>query len=591
MANVIVDAGTDAKIAKLRRSGMEFIDLAILEPVEVWAEKPRFAKTSPSLTPEPSTPTASTASLSSGSLAPHTPIAPRGQLPQQHHLAPPQLGDPALSKKGVPEDAAKRNIFGKMFKKSKDVTPPVSPALSSTFNIKYKAQGADSTPTPGRTTGRGHARNLSASLRPMSSSSRNRSSSPNPLAKFGLLVPGQEEGNVSTSDLSIGGSSDDKPLLPPVLGIQPTLSYCYLSSGIAGAPGPPPVPQTSKPPRALMHVWFVKKWLKRRADSHDTGGLLGVMQMHASRRGSILSTSSSGSLGPLEEGVEVRFEWKRATSKGKTRGKGRERGKEERRGREDADSPEDVKALRRFSALSRHSVSTNFSVSEDGGGKSRPGTPMREGRRERGGSFSSPGQDKDPGEYDEDSDPEDSETPWVCTLKVRRTGVGAGSRDDREYASSTNGSVRNSRKSKGASATETGQQEYDEYGVPLPEPQVLRIKVGTLSPTPHHPKIVAMLKVPFPLPDLEVERIGISRRPLGGGVFPLFTHKCSKLMLSCCEGYTNSRPPPSQWEGTTLTAEEIKDVVCSTGLWLVVREGFGGVGRVSRKGDGWRIRG
>ncbi len=26
------------------------------------------------------------------------------------------------------------------------------------------------------------------------------------------------------------------------------------------------------------------------------------------------------------------------------------------------------------------------------------------------------------------------------------------------------------------------------------------------------------------------------------------------------------------------------------GLWLVVREGFGGVGKVSRKGDGWRIR-
>ena len=39
-----------------------------------------------------------------------------------------------------------------------------------------------------------------------------------------------------------------------------------------------------------------------------------------------------------------------------------------------------------------------------------------------------------------------------------------------------------------------------------------------------------------------------------------------------------------------LTAEEIKDVVCSTGLWLVVREGFGGIGKVARKGDGWRIR-
>ena len=43
--------------------------------------------------------------------------------------------------------------------------------------------------------------------------------------------------------------------------------------------------------------------------------------------------------------------------------------------------------------------------------------------------------------------------------------------------------------------------------------------------------------------------------------------------------------------GMILTAEEIKDVVCCTGLWLVVREGFGGVGKEKRKGDGWRIRG
>jgi len=39
-----------------------------------------------------------------------------------------------------------------------------------------------------------------------------------------------------------------------------------------------------------------------------------------------------------------------------------------------------------------------------------------------------------------------------------------------------------------------------------------------------------------------------------------------------------------------LTAEDIKDVVSSTGLWLVVREGFGGLGRTKRKGDGWHIR-
>jgi len=47
----------------------------------------------------------------------------------------------------------------------------------------------------------------------------------------------------------------------------------------------------------------------------------------------------------------------------------------------------------------------------------------------------------------------------------------------------------------------------------------------------------------------------------------------------------------SRTSGLTVTAEEIKDIMCSTWLWLlVVREGFGGVARVSRKGDGWLIR-
>ena len=40
-----------------------------------------------------------------------------------------------------------------------------------------------------------------------------------------------------------------------------------------------------------------------------------------------------------------------------------------------------------------------------------------------------------------------------------------------------------------------------------------------------------------------------------------------------------------------MTAEEIKDIVASTALWLVVREAMGGVGRDKRKGDGWKLRG
>ena len=94
----------------------------------------------------------------------------------------------------------------------------------------------------------------------------------------------------------------------------------------------------------------------------------------------------------------------------------------------------------------------------------------------------------------------------------------------------------------------------------------MRVKVATLSPTPHHPKVVGLLKIPFPLPDVQVESALVRPRSARGG----------------------GGAPPS--EGV-LTAEEIKDVVCSTGLWLIVREHFGGVGKVNRKGDGWRIRG
>ena len=37
MTNTILDAGTDAKVAKLTKRGMEIIGLAVLEPMEVWS--------------------------------------------------------------------------------------------------------------------------------------------------------------------------------------------------------------------------------------------------------------------------------------------------------------------------------------------------------------------------------------------------------------------------------------------------------------------------------------------------------------------------------------------------------------------------
>jgi hypothetical protein len=129
------------------------------------------------------------------------------------------------------------------------------------------------------------------------------------------------------------------------------------------------------------------------------------------------------------------------------------------------------------------------------------------------------------------------------------------------------------------------------------EKDVLKIKVGTLSPTPHHPKVVAMLKVPFPLPDVEVERLSVRRRAPtlvpGQGVNELGEVRQTVPTARDTRSGSSGRETGSQadeYKGIELTAEEIKDIVCSTALWLIVREGTGGVGRISRKGDGWKLR-
>ncbi|KAE8271286.1 hypothetical protein A4X09_0g1031 [Tilletia walkeri] len=70
----------------------------------------------------------------------------------------------------------------------------------------------------------------------------------------------------------------------------------------------------------------------------------------------------------------------------------------------------------------------------------------------------------------------------------------------------------------------------------------VRIPLGTLVPAPHHPKILGQLAVPYPLPDLSMCGVG----PLARGI----------------------------------TREELKDVVSVTAMHLVVREGFGGIGKV-----------
>jgi hypothetical protein len=399
-------------------------------------------------------------------------------------------------------------------------------------------------------------------------------------------------------------------LRPPVLGIQPTFVSSNLPSASSNNPSnpfSPDAPTTTTEnsdqligQRALMYVWLVRKWMKKKPSGLATltglgdfgflGGVVGLKDKDKGKEKEKDKDKSRGNSGEYRDkshdgvgavtaplmygGVEVRFEWKRARIKEKSGSRRKTRSGRGRARTMGTESDGEVETTIRDRTRGRDGRGERSSSKGPGGGGGGPtmmpktkGHVKSEEKRKKRMSTGSVVCNSDGGELrmkkkssniannqedddDEDSDPEDSETPWVCTLKLRRSAAGESN--------------------PAAGDAQTSQP-------PAFPTQVLRIKVGTISPTPHHPKVVAMLKVPFPLPDVEVDRMGVVKRQitsiLGGVLAP-----------------NPNANQDSSYTGLVLTAEEIKDVVCSTGLWLVVREGFGGVGKVSRKGDGWRIR-
>jgi hypothetical protein len=109
---------------------------------------------------------------------------------------------------------------------------------------------------------------------------------------------------------------------------------------------------------------------------------------------------------------------------------------------------------------------------------------------------------------EEDSDPEDSETPWTCSVWVKKTGQ--------------------------------------------------RQLLGTLTPAPHHPKVIAQLKIPRSLDSVSLTET----KPTNTAAQ---AEMASRVKSEVC-----------------LTEENLKDVVCVTAMWLVAREEFGGLGRKKR---------
>ncbi|KAF9497406.1 hypothetical protein BDN71DRAFT_1444891 [Pleurotus eryngii] len=398
-------------------------------------------------------------------------------------------------------------------------------------------------------------------------------------------------------------------LRPPVLGIQPALSIVPIGSKAVS---------NVQSNRATMYVWIVRKWFKGSENGllgnlgkigTGVGQRLGVGKEEDRRRSGLREESDYSNNWNM---FEVRFEWKRGKSSKSAKRKGRER--EDRRSslvignppppRERANrstsrhasrnslptskdtpegndeiSPRD-KASKRLSLTSHKSVSTSAGGSDEQ--RSDTGRkPRSQSRPRRKDSRLDDNDEEDDGE---ESDPEDSETPWTCTLKVKRvTPQVAG--DSLLLPSTQTASPRSSAYSRGSLDLQNPAVIATVKGG---FSQTLRLKLGTLSPTPHHPKVVAMLKVPFPLSDVNVGQMIVQKRPSPGVAGQLPQPDLPPRPATSAGGERSVLDFSTS--GLVLTAEELKDVVCSTGMWLVVRESFGGVGKERRRGDGWRIR-
>jgi hypothetical protein len=256
-----------------------------------------------------------------------------------------------------------------------------------------------------------------------------------------------------------------------------------------------------------------------------------------------LSDERRQSRTPPEEGaIEVHFVWSRGKKKRKVQRDGNQTVGANRRAT-GGGPPDKRGSASSYNHRSRSTDRTEKRLSTTSGHSTGSEVGSSVGRHARG--------EEDDGD---DSDPEDSETPWTCTLVLSRVGEDGG------------GAM-----SPAAAAAAAAADGISSNGT--------RVRVATFSPTPHHPKVVALLKVPFPLPDIVVDRLQVCRRTVSA-------QGIARPSWDVNGGGEGDDEP----EGLVLTAEEIKDVVSSTGLWLVVRENIGGVGKVSRKGDGWRIR-
>ena len=582
LTNSIADAGTDAKIAKFFKRGLEIMGLAVLEPVEVYG-KYRWDDAWDSLDPAgrgmAAHRTVSRTSNRSGHRASPT---GSGIFPNNNGTdLPPVIevpSSPATPKLPSEKDTGKK-LFGGLFNKRKKEAPAPLPLAPTSSRDTTSTENAG----PARSSKR-HSATPSLSI-----------ASPLPTA---LGFPDTPAADVQ--------------LQPQILGLQAVLQSAT-------------IPPKGRP---SAYVWVLRRWIRGGEE-----GFLGLGAMVES-----LGIGSQDKHNPTGMEVEVRFEWKRG-AKTKT-GAAQAAAKERRRHSISAEGPSSTTAMTTTTttrtgtmldpssaidaAASPASGSKRLSFQGFGIGKksqqaaTSPNENTHESTSEREywklvgrapspnppASITTVGTNEEAGhpsklthpaasaatatgESDSESDIEDSERPWNCYLHIRGPPCSRTSSQDEltplsDSHGDPHGSGGSSSRGRGHGHGHAGRRSERER-----EQQTLdiRVRIAALAPAPHHPKVIAQIKTPYPLQDVVFDGLKTSAELRMRRADESQTNLVERVWSGAESSGGGGGPRP-----VVLTREDVKDVVSCTGLWLVVREGYGGLAK-KRKGDGWRLRG
>lgn len=425
----------------------------------------------------------------------------------------------------VGQDGAAKKFFGKMFKKKAPIE-----AQPSTVPRRSLSVAARRSPSPSAASNNNDGPNVvvkpPTATHPATGFDIVHSHGHATFGTAPVIVHRRSSGTIVTAEGAVTGLTASGPNPSPSLNSSP--SHCL---GLSNATALPMLPSS----RPVGYTWSVKKWAKKNSE-----GWAGHM-IAAAAAG--LELVNGGFNGEGED--EVIFEWVKLRVPSTAVGSSIMRqysntgaitavtGNKALKGRKPrsrqasirGDSPPSDAAAKTSLAVNTNEVtplslppSPNPSIGID----PRP-QPVRRlsatispVRR----SVSSPPSIAPSDEHDtssvhttdmtaeEDSDPEDSETPWTCSVWVKKTGQ--------------------------------------------------RQLLGTLTPAPHHPKVIAALKIPRSLDSVSLTESKPSSTPALAAM-------AARVKEEVC-----------------LTEENLKDVVCVTAMWLVAREEFGGLGRKKR---------